>query len=1146
MGRQKAMKKWKWFIWAVIALLACTREERMPEGTEQPFPEGKTVTIRFSVAGSPEASTKALDNGMKIDNMYVAVFGSSGYLKQYEPASLEETGTYTYPVMQKINEEGEQKSVMRTVPLYTFSVKLALSDSPRKVHFIGNGPQNIAFGYDTAVIPKLMSGNDEKAYWQMIELPNGIRAKKVNGVFVDKDNKPIPDGGDGYVPDETTQEALQFIPMIRNWAKITLYANPVATSYFEPISFAVVNVPSSGSIAPYSGKTGFIQNYKDYGFDDLQNEGYTANLPVGATFDTSIPPAEYFENPTLSGGRVALASNLYDMEKDEDDRHSVFLYERPAPSEKIPPTYVIVYGHYTGAPEDQGNEGYYYYKVDLMETKQKGRDWESYYYPIYRNFKYHINIQQILSRGQSTPAAAAASAGSADVSTDINTSGLADISDGVGRLFLQPWMAQTFTIEHGPSNPVDELSVCFYTNGQPDLESPVKVELLDPTDGGEPVVYQVPNPEDPENPLPFLSEPSTTEGDGYGWRQIHFCTIAPGRVTRTQTMRITGTHQFGRLYRDVVISVQPLQPMWVRCGQEEISPAVDVEQSVSFGIPDGLVKSMFPLEFTIEAQDMSLTPDKEHTEINLPLLCDTSISQDEGYAGKPTFQFKRTVTWEEYLSLPVEEDEEENIWRRIDNYFRTNREQNATTVWVFNKYFRDKDSQDLTDNQPHPVSASFSNFEFKKFTDVKFSSPIPRAADKVVTFTFGALKASTGRYPQVTFKTRGLVSDDPLLSQGDELGTYVMTPTSSEKVTLSFITTTEDGDIEVELSSPEFYTEYRVPYFFNKGMPKGSYGLLDGLKVGNRYSNVAFGRVQQRKNGNNSGDARDVIFGYYSDPDDESNPAITLSDLSGTVLNTSNNNSSGLKVETNYVSFPWTAAVPKYGHYYEFFLKTIGAGENDDVSFQLSAPGYVTEIFNYGRLRKNGQTSPSQTRLHSCDVTSTLMNSNKWFNAEDQTIIPQKRDNTTDESYFKITIERLGGAPAPYMDNNSALVLGRDKESGDTPGGTYRFTFVSGYDSSIHPFNDPEEKSKDQRFFWCQFTMDSPTSITPAQGFYFNYPGEANSRKLIWYAYDDAEAAYASTQTGKAKDYPKSIEFEVSAGKSVRLNNIFYKAISYY
>ena len=1134
------MKALKWLILAALALVSCAREEEVPAGTEQPFPEGKPVTLHFSVLGDPIETTKGLDNGGKMDNMYVAVFGSSGYLKQYEPATLVEAGTYSYDVVVREYLNGKKDYVTRTVPKYEFSVTLALSESPRKIHFVGNGPANIQFGYDSAIMPKLMSAGGEKAYWQMKELPNGIRAKKVDGVYVDADGNPIPDGGEGYIPDETTLAAFENIPLIRNWAKIALYAEDKATSYFEPYSYAVVNVPSSGAVAPYSGKTGFIQDYMNLGFDDLEKMGYSANLPAGVTFNYDIPSIEDFLNPAGSGGRVSLASTSDAETRDEDSGHAVFLYERPVPTEKLPPTYVIVYGHYFGAPDDLSNAGDYYYKVDLMETTKKGNDWESHYYPIYRNFKYQINIQQILSRGQDTPAAAAASAGSADVSTDINTSGLSDISDGVGRLFLQPWMAQTFTIEHNRNNPVEELSVCFYTDGEPDLESPVRVELLDPTDGGDPVIYQVPT-DDPDNPEPFLSAPSETPGDGYGWRQIRFCTIAPGRVTRTQTMRIIGTHAFGRLYRDVVISVQPLQPMWVRCGQEELSPAIDVPQTVTFGIPDGLVKSMFPLEFTIEAQDMTLTPDKSHSEITLPLVCATSISLDDDYKDKPAFQFKRTVTWEEYLSLPTEDDEDENIWRVVDNYFRTNSEQNATKVWVYNKYFRDKDSQDLTNNNPMPVSASFGNFEYKQFTNLAYPCSIPRAADKTITFHFDVYRASNGKYPQVTLKTRGLVSDSPLLTPGDELGTYLCTPAdnSGGSIDLEFITTTNDGDIEVALSSPEFYPASLEPYRFNKNMPAGSYGLLDGLK-GSVYSNVAYGRVQKAKN-DGTYDGRDVIFGFYADPNDLSNPTVTISDLSGNILtNDAKSNTSGLKAN-NPSSYPVSnpsskiaGATPKY---YEFFLKTVGARVNQNVSFQLTAQGYVTEVYDYERLT-------SKTRLHSCDVTGSLLRD--WYNADSRTITSLTHPISTDESYFQVTIECLDGAPAPIMDGTSALVFGKTSDTPVTyPGGRYRLTFVSG--NVTLPFTKVYE-CENQRFFWCQFSIDPqyrPASITVEQGHWYNYAGD--NKKITWVPYEDADEEFELSKTQTASEAPsKSIVFEVESGKTVRISSIFYKAISHY
>ena len=83
------MKRNKWTILlgvVLLALVSCIREEAPRERAPQSV-EGKKVKVEFSIAGAAaDPSTKGLDNGGDIARMYVAVFGSSGFLKEYAEA----------------------------------------------------------------------------------------------------------------------------------------------------------------------------------------------------------------------------------------------------------------------------------------------------------------------------------------------------------------------------------------------------------------------------------------------------------------------------------------------------------------------------------------------------------------------------------------------------------------------------------------------------------------------------------------------------------------------------------------------------------------------------------------------------------------------------------------------------------------------------------------------------------------------------------------------------------------------------------------------------------------------------------------------------------------------------------------------------
>lgn len=1132
------IKSWKWYILAGLVLVSCAVEnDASMQEDALVLDSDKRVTVTLSViADSQDFGTKAVDDKGKLENMYVAVFGNSGYLKEYVKADFVEAGVYKYKVTQKIN--GETITIDREGKRYAFKATLAISDSPRRIHILGNAPSTLPFGYDSAVLPSRLCENGKEAYWQMILMPNGIRAKKENGVYVDEEGNPIPEGGKGYVPDLDTESRFAEIPLIRNRAKIVVSAEE--NSNFTLKSFAVINVPKCGTYVPYSGKTGFvseyeyqddnketqvIRGYQNMGFNDLEEMGYPANLPIGNDgFDDNIPDESMFIDPSSSDGRVA----------DNEPDAAVYLYERPIPSEKMPPTYVIVYGTYNN-PEDPDNNCDCFYKVDLMETKMVESDYVSSYYPIYRNFKYQIKIQKIASRGQKTPQEAAVSAGSADVSADINTGGLSDISDGIGRLHITPWMAYTFTTERDKNNPVDELRVNFAISGVPDLEPDcVEVKVLPQVDGGEDIIYQVPT-DDQENPEPYLSDP-IKEGDEIGWRRIRFCTVRPGLTTRSQTIRIIGKHTYGRIYRDVVISIQQTQDMWVKCEKSVVPPSAGSSQTISFGIPEGLNKSMFPLDFTIEATDLTLTPDNSYDNNNLPVVSGYSISGGNGPnkdGGKIAFQFQRTVTWDEYRNhLEVYEDDFRRRWIVVPCHFKTNCDASATTVWVYNEYFKSDKAFD-----------SFHNFEYKTFRNLSFPGCIPCEEDKSVEFRFEPVVDSYGEYPEIQVVLRGLVADSSFMEQ-IELGTYVFTPTyemleDDGTIKLSLITTTSDGDISVELSSEEFVPAILTPYRFNKGKQERSYGFLDGLKRGSIWSNVAYGRVQSAKQ-DGTIDGRTLVFAYFDDP---MSPAakVYFQDSKGKDITTSkNSNLSGIRAASSDYASPYTPPSTS-SYYHELNFTTEGNMSNDVIEFYMSSPGYVTEHIVANRLG-------GKTRLHSMDMNASKINS--WFVEATESscpkILSQVADNSTDHSYFEILLEPLNGAPVPYTTSSNGLVLGKEKESGVVRGGSYKLTVRSG--NVDVPFTmDPN--CKNQRFYMSRFTFAKgylPDNVVPTQGMYYLYPGSDNI--YTWSAYDDPETEYTESKI-KIDDpdkYSKSIIIDVGTDHSVIINNIYYKAISFY
>ena len=865
------MRKYLYILLSVaFAALSCSREH---EGMsrEDPFPEGEKVTITFTVNDlDRSASTKALGEESALDSMYVAVFGSSGYLKEYVKAHLEklpEKFNYHYKDKDNVDRVAE-------VDQYTFSVALPLSEGRRTVHLIGNGPSVLDFGYDTSVLPSLLSTAGSTAFWSTIELPHGIRAKRGKDGFY----------ATPYELDDSTTIAFtndgKGIPLIRNWAKIELSTKD--SSNFTPKSFAVVNVPARGTIVPYSAATGFIDNYKDLSFAELREAGYPANLPPGTPFDTSVPSKDDFVNIRTANG-VADANG-----------GAAYLYERPVPEEGLPPSYVIIYGHYKNLEDETQPEGDYFYKVDLME---KGE-----YYPVYRNFKYTVVVNKITSVGFDTPEGAVAAAGSADVSADVNAAHLLDISDGTRRLVVSPWLSKTFSRQ---LDKWEELSVLFFNNANgnnPEINmdpEAVTYELRPPVGGRGNVITEV-----------EIGEPSQDK-DSKGWRMVSLSTIAPTKTVRTQTLRIKGTDEGESLYRDIVITVQPMQDMDLSCRYPVVSPRQGASQVLDIDIPDGLPQSMFPLDFIIEPEDKTLSQDNTMSGSNLPVIVGTSISDSTAFSGKTTFQFVRTLSWSDYNSLPVHTSVNWTQLRTLSCYFKTNCPESATTIWVDNEYFNKK-------------SVTFQNP--KSVFNLRFTTGIQRVENAPVGVHF-ELPSTVTEYPELRFALTGLVPPEESGFTGtEEVGVYKYTP-SAHLTDISFLTTTDSGDVGVAVFSEDGVYERQeiTPYHFS------NVGFVSGcpvLNVNGTWSNVVDGYCNKASNN------KYLPFGYCEDPEAR---FVTV------VLRDINNKDAKVSVPSasNFVVAP-SGMVGDYANplYREFNLKTNGESEVP-IRFFLSADGYV-------------------------------------------------------------------------------------------------------------------------------------------------------------------------------------------------------------
>lgn len=702
------MKRVFFYLLTLFFVSACTFDFVKPAFRDDEVYEGKPVTITFSVPGIRIApSTKSLDGGdgdiggvpyLDPDKLFLVVCGGQQSIKYVRKAEILRDEN-DQPLIQQITNDDPEFALLHypvpegstppeSVSLYSFRVQLELSDSKRTIHFLGNIDENqlITGAYSYQILPYLLSYEGKQAYWQ----------KVVTSITTD-DTGVNPETG-CYSPDAQTINNFKYVPLIRNFADIKITND---AKQFKLHSYAVIFTPKQGTVVPYRHNLPFDSDHPDSRFtftsdpdyrlsgyekctiEDLEMEdrfNYPGNLPSGVSFTTveDIPSIEEFLNPTISERVI-----LYDR----NATHGFYVYEREVPSDTRQPTFIILCGRIMDEDEDENteieNETFYFYRLDLIDSKSTGVDKSADYYPIYRNFRYDIQLKRVSSVGVTDPVSAYQSTGAEDISADVSMKHLSDISNGQSRLVVEPFMARTFTGPNPNENENYELYVRFFDdvqNPKPNEDPYAVMVTLEPIDGYDDDIVILYN----DNGTPVeTSFPMSQERNGEkGYRVIPFNLKTAGDQTRTQIIKITGRNSQVQeeypLYREVEITLQKTQDLHVNC-DPLVSPARGTPQTVTISIPDNLPQSMFPLDFIVEAEDMTLTPiPGSDPGNNLPVRPGTSLSGN----GKNTFQFIRTLSWSEYSNQAPS-----GGWRTFNCYFKTNRDDSATTIRVYNEFF---------------------------------------------------------------------------------------------------------------------------------------------------------------------------------------------------------------------------------------------------------------------------------------------------------------------------------------------------------------------------------------------------------------------------------------------------------------------------
>ena len=620
---------------------------------------------------------------------------------------------------------------------YKYTVTLSLSDTPRTIHWIGNAPESLQYGSEENVMMGIKTSGDKDAYWYR---------KVVDKVDAVSHN-------DGISPSPELIAALSNIPLVRNFARIHLIDN---TDTFELESYAVVNTYKDAYTAGYDFSNGHFMDYlksvdgnlvpKTY--DELISEGYDASTPTGSQFvtlDEAWPK------------RVGVGQDYY-------------VYEREKPVSS--PAYIIAYGKYLGAEKKT------YYKINL-------RDDDGNYFPIIRNFQVKISLNAVYRNGYATPAEAAASVGSGDVSTAIEVETITYISDGTASLDVE--YTDVVTMSADPLY----LDFKFY----PDLDNPDLFENNNPNC----TVVAVKN-----NDAGIAGEAIETVALDYtepGNPRICITPTAPGDVPKSQSITIVATYEpelnkIRTLQRKVKLTVMNKQKMSVVCAPKEVPNLQGWAFSTDITIPAGLSRGMFPLDFKIESQNLSITPDLDKNQMSI------ETGKSVVNSSKPAYYFMRNLGWIEYQSLPNNDGV-----KTFSSYFKTTKAESETAIYVENGYFYGLSGEE----RETYASTSLGNYEPLYFA-VNNGTTLPAGKDRAFEFSFTMTDTPSDNKVLLTMENAVKQDAEGKLelqstSGGKNVYKYDVTGLSGTH-TLKLITTGEaDSPVTITLNAHHFIEE---------------------------------------------------------------------------------------------------------------------------------------------------------------------------------------------------------------------------------------------------------------------------------------------------------------------------------------------------
>lgn len=636
---------------------------------------------------------------------------------------FDENGYYIDTHKATYENPGQDHNGHKNERKYSFQIRK--TEKERILHFIANCPVDengrLPFGHERDVIGNLFVSKDgigpQTAYWYRMEV------WYIQEVPV---NENYPDGE--KVLDPKIADKFKCIPLLRNYASITV-KNEAAD--FQMESYAIYNTIDRGTVAPYCAVHHDFQLFhegdRQLTYAELTERGYGGHALASATLKTTLTDADF----------VAPGTPTYMYER----KISVKTNEEHLWSES--PAHIIIKGRYAGAA------AYSYYKVDMVWKNNN----KSTYYNILRNFKYEFVLNSVAGAGYSTLQEAMDNPAGNNLSGSTDTQGFTNISDGLGRIFV------SYTDTTLVSSDAIKLRYKYIPSiAQYDVVANDRVSVEGILDGSGSV-------------LKNIVEIDNNTDDG--WAEVTFAVQEPGAVTHIQEINLI-VDDNANLHKTIRFRLQKPLELQLHCYPNKIAAKAGRSLNVALLLPTYLTEDMFPLDFAIEVDKLTLSPDATKDNNVMPVNPAESIIPSK--RGTKTFHFIKSIeTYEQYLALP-DYQLDGVIFKLLSTYWLTNRAQSASWVYAYNKYFARDKAQD-----------EFTNVH--GFSLLDFPNGVMEGIGHETVFEF-----NMNFLENVTVTLEGLTDKSGQTS-------FVYTPTELGRQILTLVTAQESGTVKVKLEA---------------------------------------------------------------------------------------------------------------------------------------------------------------------------------------------------------------------------------------------------------------------------------------------------------------------------------------------------------